>query len=68
MQVRQPSDWKHTYKDTYCIYFNGKYVKCGDLAIYKKKAPKWRKNTFYNKGSKEVPPKWNAQDRYTKET
>lgn len=68
LQVRQPSDWKHTYKDTYCIYFNGKYVKCGDLAIYKKKAPKWRKNTFYNKGSKEVIPKWSAQDRYTKET
>lgn len=68
LQVRQPSDWKHTYKDTYCIYFNGKYVKCGDLAIYKKKAPKWRKNTFYNKGSKEVPPKWGAKTRYTKET
>lgn len=66
LQVRKPSDWKNSYKDSYCIYFNGKYVKLGDIAIYKKKAPKWRKDTFFNQGSISVAPNWKAKTRYTK--
>ena len=66
LQTQKPSDWSKSYKDAYCIYMGGDYVKCGDVALYKKKAPTWRKDTFYNKGSETVTPKWKAKTRYTK--
>lgn len=66
LQKRQPSDWKTNWKNYYCIYATSDYVPLGNVALYKKKAPKWRKNTFFNQSSYTVTPKWIKNGIYTK--
>lgn len=65
LQKRKPSGWNATWKDYYCLYMNNKYVKCSDVKLYKKKAPTWRKNTFYTKETYYIAPTWGKVSRYT---
>ncbi len=67
-QTVEPSDWKTSWKDAYCIYMTGDYVKCENVKLYKKKSPKWRKNTFFNQSTETVTPAWKKATRYTKTT
>lgn len=68
LMTQKPSDWSSSWKNYYCIYMNGKYSYLKDVALYnnRKKAPKWRKDTFYRKDTLYKAPKWKKNYYYKK--
>lgn len=69
LMTNRPSDWSKNWKDYYCIYDVGKgssykYTKCGDVQLYKNKAPKFRKDTFFRKDTYEVAPDFSKDTIY----
>ena len=74
----KPSDWSTNWKNYYCIYMTGDYVRLGDVALYNKskKAPKWRTNSkgkstetrFYTQETYTVAPKFSSRTYYEKST
>lgn len=63
LQTRKPSDWSTDWKNYYVKYKNPHTKKISHITLgnhpslgKRKKAPKWKKNTYYTQDSKTVTP------------